>query len=65
MLGNTDVEVTSAVDIFTKDSGLVLDEAKNISFEAPLVAVAHERFREAAARNLGPRDDSRVIETYA
>ena len=64
MLRDTNVEVTSAVDIFIKDSGLVLEEAKNISFVAPLVTAAHERFREAAARDLGARDDSRVIETY-
>jgi len=64
MLENTEVEVTSSVDIFIKDSGLVLAATKDISFEAPLIALANERFREAGARNLGARDDSRVVETY-
>jgi 3-hydroxyisobutyrate dehydrogenase len=64
MLENTEVEVSSSVDIFIKDSGLVLDATKDISFKAPLIALANERLREAGARGLGPRDDSRVVETY-
>ncbi|GAC1402894.1 MAG: NAD(P)-dependent oxidoreductase [Candidatus Velthaea sp.] len=64
MLASGEVDVTSAVDIFLKDSGLVAEAARDLDFDAPLVNAAHERFRTAIARGLGSRDDSRVIETY-
>lgn len=64
MLEGTDVEVTSAVDLFVKDSTLVTEAAADAGFDAPLVRLAAERFRAAAERGLGRRDDSRVIETY-
>ncbi len=64
MLGDTDVEVTSAVTIFVKDSGLVADAGKACGVALPLLDQAHDRFQRAADAGLGARDDSRVIETW-
>lgn len=64
MLAGTDVEVTSTIDIFVKDSGLVAAAGASCGAALPLLAVANERFRRAAEAGLGLRDDSRVIETY-
>jgi 3-hydroxyisobutyrate dehydrogenase-like beta-hydroxyacid dehydrogenase len=64
MVAGTDVEVTSAVNIFVKDSGLVVAAGESCGAELPLLEIAHERFRRAAEAGLGQRDDSRVIETW-
>ena len=64
MVAGSDVEVTSAVNIFVKDSGLVKSAGESCGAQLPLLAIAHERFRRAADRGLGLRDDSRVIETW-
>ncbi len=64
MLGGTDVEVTSTIDIFVKDSGLVMDAGQACDAKLPLLTIAHERFRLASESGLGLRDDSRVIETW-
>lgn len=65
MLAGTDVQVTSTINIFVKDSGLVADAGASCGAQLPLLKIAHERFCEAADRGLGLRDDSRVIETWA
>lgn len=65
MVAGTDVEVTSAIDIFVKDSSLVKGAGEACGAVLPLLATAHQRFRLAAQAGLGPRDDSRVIETWA
>lgn len=64
MVAGTDVEVTSAIDIFVKDSSLVKGAGEACGAVLPLLATAHQRFRLAAQAGLGPRDDSRVIETW-
>lgn len=64
MVAGTDVEVTSAINIFVKDSGLVLTAGESCGAQLPLLTIAHERFRRAAEAGLGLRDDSRVIETW-
>jgi 3-hydroxyisobutyrate dehydrogenase-like beta-hydroxyacid dehydrogenase len=64
MLEGTDTRVTSMVDIFVKDSGLVAEAAKACSAEVPLLDIAHTRFSQASETGLGRRDDSRVIETW-
>jgi 3-hydroxyisobutyrate dehydrogenase-like beta-hydroxyacid dehydrogenase len=64
MLEGTDTRVTSMVDIFVKDSGLVAEAAKACRAEVPLLDIAHARFSEASEAGLGRRDDSRVIETW-
>jgi len=64
MVAGTDVEVTSAINIFVKDSGLVASAGESCGAQLPLLAIAHERFCRAAEAGLGLRDDSRVIETW-
>jgi len=64
MLEGTDTRVTSMVDIFVKDSGLVAEAAAACQAEVPLLDTAHARFQAAAEAGLGQRDDSRVIETW-
>ncbi len=64
MLEGTDTEVTSQINIFVKDSGLVFDAARSAGMETPLLDAARERYLQAAESGLGARDDSRVIETY-
>ena len=59
-----DGKVTSAVDIFVKDLGLVLDAGRAAKMGLPLAAVAHQLFIAASGLGLGGRDDSQVIETY-
>ena len=64
MVADTDVEVTSAINIFVKDSGLAISAGESCGAQLPLLTIAHERFRRAAEAGLGLRDDSRVIETW-
>lgn len=64
MLAGTDVEVTSSINIFVKDSGLVASAGESCGAALPLLTIAHERFKRAAEKGLGERDDSRVIETW-
>lgn len=64
MLADTDVEVTSAINIFVKDSGLVARAGAACGAQLPLLAVAHEHYCRATEMGLGQRDDSRVIETW-
>jgi 3-hydroxyisobutyrate dehydrogenase len=57
-------QVASAVDIFVKDLGLVLDAGRAARMGLPLAAAAHQLFLAASGLGLGGRDDSQVIETY-
>ena len=59
-----DGQVTSAVDIFVKDLGLVLDAGRAVRMGLPLAAAAHQLFLAASGLGLGGKDDSQVIETY-
>ncbi|OAH14013.1 L-threonate dehydrogenase [Streptomyces jeddahensis] len=54
----------SAVDIFVKDLGLVLDSARPEKFPLPLAATAHQMFLQASASGLGAEDDSAVIKIF-
>jgi L-threonate 2-dehydrogenase len=54
----------SAVDIFVKDLGLVLDAARPTVFPLPLAAAAHQQFLRASADGHGREDDSAVIKTF-
>jgi 3-hydroxyisobutyrate dehydrogenase-like beta-hydroxyacid dehydrogenase len=51
----------SAVNIFVKDLGIVLDQARALTFPLPMASAAHQLFLAAAARGHGARDDSFVI----
>ncbi|WP_049050710.1 NAD(P)-dependent oxidoreductase, partial [Achromobacter xylosoxidans] len=64
MLEGNDVEVTSAITIFQKDSGLVAAAAEAAKVEVPLLDQARGRFQRAVQAGLGALDDSRVIETW-
>ena len=54
----------SAVNIFVKDLGIVLDTAKKSAFPLPLTATAHQMFLAAAAAGRGGEDDSAVVKNY-
>jgi putative dehydrogenase len=54
----------SAVDIFVKDLGLVLDTARASKFPLPLSATAHQMFMQASAAGYGREDDSAVIKIF-
>lgn len=60
MIAGTDVQVTSAINIFVKDSGLVAQAGASCGAQLPLLDIAHARFCQAAEMGLGVRDDSRV-----
>lgn len=59
-----DVEITTTVDIFVKDSGLVADAAEGVGFRTPLLAAARSAFLAAADLGHGGDDDSRVHRAY-
>ncbi|MEU5924679.1 L-threonate dehydrogenase [Streptomyces antimycoticus] len=59
-----DYTALSAVDIFVKDLGLVLDSARTERFPLPLAATAHQMFLQASASGLGAEDDSAVIKIF-
>jgi len=54
----------SAVDIFVKDLGLVLDTARATKFPLPLSATAHQMFMQASSAGFGREDDSAVIKIF-
>ena len=55
----------SAVNIFVKDLGIVLDAARQLKFPLPLAAAAHQLYLSTAAMGLGAEDDSAVVKYYA
>ncbi|MDQ0989224.1 L-threonate dehydrogenase [Streptomyces sp. V3I7] len=59
-----DYSPLSAVDIFVKDLGIVLDSARPERFPLPLAATAHQMFLQASASGLGAEDDSAVIKIF-
>jgi L-threonate 2-dehydrogenase len=54
----------SAVDIFVKDLGLVLDTARATKFPLPITATAHQMFMQASSAGHGREDDSAVIKIF-
>ncbi len=54
----------SAVNIFVKDLGLVLDMARASSFPLPLSSTAHQMFMQASTAGHGTEDDSAVIKIF-
>ena len=55
---------SSAVNIFVKDLGIVLDQARALTFPLPMAASAHQLFLAAAANGQGLKDDSYVIRVW-
>ena len=56
--------VTSAVDIFVKDLGIVLEAGRGAGAALPLAALAHQLFVSTSGRGDGTADDSQVIRAY-
>jgi L-threonate 2-dehydrogenase len=54
----------SAVDIFVKDLGLVLDVARASKFPLPLSSTAHQMFMQASTAGFAKEDDSAVIKIF-
>lgn len=54
----------SAVDIFVKDLGLVLDVARASKFPLPLSSTAHQMFMQASTAGYAREDDSAVIKIF-
>lgn len=59
-----DYKPLSAVSIFVKDLGIVLDSAKKMAFPLPLTAAAHQLYLAAAGAGLAGDDDSSVVKIY-
>ena len=59
-----DPTVTSAVDIFVKDLGIVMEAGRDAKAALPLAALAHQLFLAASGQGHGKADDSQVIRTY-
>lgn len=57
-------QVTSAVSIFVKDLGLVLDTARQAGFAAPLASAAFNAFVSVSGQGMGAWDDSAVMCFY-
>ncbi|SLN51401.1 L-threonate dehydrogenase [Pseudooctadecabacter jejudonensis] len=55
----------SAVNIWPKDLGIVLDVAKSAQFSAPVTAAALQQFVAAAGMGHGWEDDAAVAKVYA
>lgn len=62
---NGDYTPHSAVDIWPKDLGIVLDIAKSSKFSAPLTAAALQQYVAASGSGLGGEDDSAIAKIYA
>ena len=54
----------SAVDIFVKDLGIVLDVARASKFPLPLSSTAHQMFMQASTAGFAQEDDSAVIKIF-
>ncbi len=59
-----DPDVASAVDIFVKDLGIVMEAGRDSKAALPLAALAHQLFMAASAQGYGKADDSQLIRSY-
>jgi len=57
-------DVTSAVNIFVKDLGLVVDAARQSTFPTPIANAAYLSFLSTTAKGWGLLDDSAVFKHY-
>ena len=60
-----DYSPLSAVNIFVKDLGIVLDAARKLAFPLPLASSAHQLYLATAAMGHGAEDDAAVVKYYA
>ncbi|MDE2361308.1 MAG: NAD(P)-dependent oxidoreductase [Hyphomicrobiales bacterium] len=56
--------ITSAVDIFLKDLGIVVETGDGAAAEIPLARAAFAKFAAASAAGFGALDDSQVVRAY-
>ena len=54
----------SALEIFVKDLGIVLDEGQRLRFPLPLSAAAHQLFLMGSAAGYGRDDDASVVRVF-
>ena len=59
-----DPAVTSAVNIFVKDLGIVLEAGRDVKAALPLASLAHQMFLATSGQGGGADDDSQVIRAY-
>jgi len=59
-----DPEVTSAIDIFVKDLGIVMEAGREAKTSLPIATIAYQLFLATSGRGEGTADDSQVIRTY-
>jgi putative dehydrogenase len=59
-----DYRPLSAVNIFVKDLGIVLDASRKLTMPMPLASAAHQMYLQAAAKGLGGEDDSALIKIF-
>lgn len=59
-----DYRPLSAVNIFVKDLGIVLDMARASKFPLPLSSTAHQMFMQASTAGFAKEDDSAVIKIF-
>lgn len=62
---DNDYTPRSAVDIWGKDLGIVLEAGKENKLALPLAAVAHQLFLAASAQGMGRIDDAAIVKIYA
>ena len=60
----SDPVVTSTIDIFVKDLGIVMDAGRDAKAALPLAALALQTFLAASGQGHGKADDSQVIHVY-
>jgi 3-hydroxyisobutyrate dehydrogenase len=62
---DNDYTPKSAIDIFVKDLGIVLETGKQLQFPLPVAEAAHKMFLVASGAGFGAEDDSAVAKIYA
>ena len=55
---------TSAIDIFVKDLGIVVDVAREMRFPSPMAATALQSFLGVSGAGNGRQDDAAVMRYY-
>ena len=60
-----DYQPRSAVEIFTKDLGIIADMSRATTFATPVAAAALQMFLMTAAAGMGKHDDASVARLYA
>ena len=64
MLAEGPIQVRSALNIFVKDMGIVVNTARQSSFPSPLASIAEQLYLTGARAGLGLHDDSSLIEVF-